>query len=66
MRVKAREPEPGEVPVMVLDNDGQELVVLCSWFAFCDNPATVLVPHPVLDDVPTCQRCADRVKAEET
>lgn len=31
---------------------------LCEWFALCDRPATVLVQHPVLGDVPTCDRCA--------
>lgn len=34
---------------------------VCEWFALCDRPATVLVPHPVLGQVPTCDRCADRV-----
>ena len=32
----------------------------CQWFALCMNDAAVLVPHPVLGDVPTCHRCAQR------
>jgi hypothetical protein len=32
----------------------------CEWFARCPNPADGVVDHPVLGNVPTCQRCADR------
>lgn len=32
----------------------------CSWYALCDNEATLLVRHAILGGVPTCQRCADR------
>lgn len=32
----------------------------CEWYALCPNPADGTVKHPVLGDVPTCQRCADR------
>lgn len=35
--------------------DGQ----LCEWFALCLRPATGTVHHPVLGDVPTCDRCHD-------
>ena len=31
---------------------------ICEWFAACGRPAVVLVPHPVLGQVPACQRCA--------
>src|SRR5262245_22634638 len=31
--------------------------VTCAWFAGCDRPATGTTPHPVLGDVPTCDRC---------
>lgn len=34
--------------------------VVCAWFALCDNEATGVVEHPVLEYVPTCQRCADK------
>jgi len=32
----------------------------CEWFALCEEPAALLVPHPVLGVVPTCSRCAAR------
>lgn len=31
----------------------------CQWFLMCDRPAVTTVKHPVLGDVPCCQRCAD-------
>ena len=34
----------------------------CRWFLLCDNPAVTTEPHPVLGDVPICQRCADKLK----
>lgn len=34
---------------------------ICEWFALCENTADGVVSHPVLGDVPTCQRCADRL-----
>jgi hypothetical protein len=33
----------------------------CSWFALCDHPAAGVVHHPILGNVPTCQRCADKL-----
>lgn len=38
-------------------------VDLCEWFALCDNPATGTEPHPILGDVPICDRCAAKVAA---
>lgn len=32
-------------------------VVGCHWFARCDRPARQITPHPVLGDLPTCDRC---------
>lgn len=29
----------------------------CQWFAKCTNYATCNTPHPVLGNVPTCDRC---------
>lgn len=29
----------------------------CRWFLACDRPATGSVAHPILGDVPTCDRC---------
>lgn len=31
---------------------------LCEWFARCDHVATQTRSHPVLGDVPICDRCA--------
>lgn len=36
----------------------------CEYFALCDRPAEGTVAHPILGDVPCCQRCADRVEVE--
>lgn len=33
---------------------------MCEWYALCDNPADGMVSHPILGEVPTCQRCADK------
>lgn len=30
----------------------------CMWFGGCDKPATGVVAHPTLGDVPTCDSCA--------
>lgn len=38
--------------------DGE--AVTCSWFALCENPATLVVDHPVLGGVPSCVRCQER------
>lgn len=35
----------------------------CHWFAKCPNPANGLRDHPILGQVPICQRCDDRVEA---
>lgn len=37
----------------------------CEWFALCENPADVALPHPVLTAVPTCNRCAARYAAAQ-
>lgn len=35
----------------------------CEWFALCENTPTGSTSHPVLGDVPTCDRCASFVEA---
>lgn len=36
---------------------------ICEWFALCDHVATQTRPHPVLGDVPICDRCAAKLDA---
>jgi hypothetical protein len=45
----------------VVDPEGNEAV--CMWFLKCTNPANGLRPHPILVEVPTCQRCDDKMEA---
>lgn len=33
----------------------------CAWFVGCQNAADGIVVHPILGDVPTCQRCTDKL-----
>lgn len=33
---------------------------MCQWYALCTNTAVGVVKHPILGNVPTCQRCADK------
>lgn len=33
----------------------------CEWFARCEREATHLVRHGVLGEVPTCERCVDKL-----
>lgn len=32
----------------------------CKWFALCDRAAVMTLRHPILGQVPVCQRCADK------
>lgn len=32
----------------------------CQWYALCTREAAGTTPHPILGDVPICQRCADK------
>lgn len=41
------------------------MVIMCEWFAKCDRPADGVMPHPILGDVPCCERCARVVDAED-
>ena len=31
--------------------------MMCEWFLRCTNEATHLEPHPILGEVPACDRC---------
>lgn len=33
--------------------------MICEWFARCTNEAAGTVSHPILGEVPTCERCAN-------
>jgi hypothetical protein len=36
-----------------------DCVIPCQWFALCDREATGTTSHPILGEVPTCDRCAE-------
>lgn len=36
----------------------------CEWFAACENEADGVVSHPIIGDVPTCTRCAEKLGLE--
>lgn len=37
----------------------------CRWFALCTNDATKTRSHPILGDVPICDRCDKKVEEIE-
>jgi hypothetical protein len=43
-----------------------ENIIICEWFATCDHAAVGTTPHPVLGDLPVCQRCADKLGLDVT
>ena len=40
------------------------MLLICEWFALCDNEAVGAAKHPILEYVPICQRCADKFDLE--
>lgn len=36
-------------------------IVICQWFAMCDQEADRLIIFPILGDIPTCARCAEKL-----
>lgn len=41
-----------------VSDDGK---VICSVFLLCNNPAVGTIRHPILDYVPSCERCANKL-----
>jgi hypothetical protein len=35
---------------------------MCQWFLLCDNLATKTRKHPILGEVPICDRCDKKVE----
>lgn len=33
---------------------------MCEYYLLCTNPAEGTVTHPILGEVPTCARCANK------
>lgn len=48
----------------LLYRDGTGEPVTCSWFALCENQATKVRQHPILNGVPICERCDAKVEAQ--
>lgn len=44
------------IPAGTVSPDGDPIP--CVLFLLCTNDATVLLPHPILDATPACERCA--------
>jgi hypothetical protein len=38
-----------------------DIVLICAWFALCNNETTTGLLHPVLGAVPCCTRCAAKI-----
>jgi len=34
----------------------------CEWFLLCKNQATKTEPHPILGEVPICERCSTKLE----
>jgi hypothetical protein len=49
--------------VKFVDESGAEVTIPCQWMALCDHDAVTVQPHPILGDVPICDRCKKRYDA---
>lgn len=52
---------PIQLPPMIVQNKGKDRA-LCAWFLKCDNLATTTRRHPILGNVPICERCNNKVE----
>jgi hypothetical protein len=34
----------------------------CEWYLLCTNASTHDEPHPILGNVPTCDRCGEKIQ----
>jgi hypothetical protein len=51
--------------VMTYDCPGVD-GTLCEWWARCEYPATTTRRHPILGDVPICERCTRKLQRIES
>lgn len=49
--------------VKFVDETGAEVTIPCQWMVLCDNDAVTVQNHPILGDVPICERCKARYVA---
>jgi DNA-binding MarR family transcriptional regulator len=47
--------------ISITDAGRAAVAPLCQWFALCDHPATTTRSHPVLGEVPICDRCNSKM-----
>lgn len=52
-------------PVIPLSTRPGEPVPICQWFALCERIAVVVIAHPILEWVPACRECSQRVRAAD-
>lgn len=49
-----------DYPSRALELVGPDAPAMCAWYALCDHLAVGTTPHPILGNVPICERCADK------
>lgn len=49
-------------PIAPLSTRPGEPVPECQWWAGCERLAQLAVAHPILEWVPTCRECAQRIR----